>query len=430
MSVDGAEGKDSGAADPGTIPRRKPGARAGRRSDPRPVPRITSFLVAIICFAATNAPTVLYAVWREQMGFSATVQTLVFAVYVAGLIPGLITAGAWLRRFTPRVLMVAATAVALVAALALAVAPGPAVLLVARAVQGLSLGVVMTASSAALYQAVPTRPRALTALLITMTAILGASLGPVFSGILADLSGNTTAPMVGSAVLIAVGLLLLSVHGASTASGTSRARPHRTSTTAKPTRHTPVQGGRVPRSLLVISLTAGISWSMVGLYQSVGPGLIGAALGVDSLAALGGIVAIVLGVAGAVQVASQGVPVPLARRLGMCFLVVGLAGFAAMLMTGMLWLAIVAAVGTGVGHGFIFLSATQEVGELILRHPSRAGPWMSRYFAIAYACLAVFTVTLGVVGDAWHPLPAALVLLGVVAAGSLAMLFSTQPVEE
>ena len=68
-----------------------------------------------------------------------------------------------------------------------------------------------------------------------------------------------------------------------------------------------------PRSHLMISLTAATSWSLIGLYQSVGPGLIGAALEVDSLTALGGIVAIVLGVAGLVQVLSRDVAYPVAR---------------------------------------------------------------------------------------------------------------------
>lgn len=68
----------------------------------------------------------------------------------------------------------------------------------------------------------------------------------------------------------------------------------------------------------MISLTAGLSWGVVGIYQSVGPGLIGQALGVDSLTVLGGIVAIVLTVGGIVQIATRRVPVPAASAWASC----------------------------------------------------------------------------------------------------------------
>jgi MFS family permease len=412
------------------------GASTGRV--PVPVPRTTSFLAAIAVFAAVNAPTVLYAEWRQAMGFAATVQTMVYAIYVLGLIPGLLLGGRWLRRLSPRLLMTAAAGVSVLAALGLALASGPALLLVARALQGAALGVVMSASSAALADAVPPRSRSFTALLITLTAILGASLGPVFAGILTDLSGGTAAAMVGAAVAVAAAAVLLAVRGRSpagpvevppvaTAEGATPAgsEPPASSGSALPSvPPVPSEPTFVPRSHLMISLTAAISWSMVGVYQSVGPGLIGAALGVDSLAALGGIVAVVLGVAGLVQVASRGVPVVRGRRLGLSFLVLGIGGFAAMLVTGQLWWAILAAVGAGVGHGFTYLSATQEIGELNRRQPLHAARFMSRYFTIAYACLAVFAVSLGVVGDLWALVPAALVLLAVLAVAAVAMLFS------
>lgn len=395
-------------------------------TETRPVPRITSFLAAVIAFSAVNAPTVLYAAWREQLGFPATVQTLVYAVYVAGLIPGLILAGRWLRRLSPRTLMTCAVAVSVPASLALAVSVGPVTLIVGRAVQGLALGVIMTASSAALYQAAPPRPRPFTALLVTLTAILGACLGPLAAGLLADATGGTSAPMVGAAIALVAVLVLLIVHGATPAASRwpESAGAGRTTAASGRTLEGPVHADPRPRSHLMISLTAATSWSLIGLYQSVGPGLIGAALEVDSLTALGGIVAIVLGVAGLVQVLSRDVAYPVARRLGHVFVILGIAGFAAMLVTGQVWLALIASVGAGVGHGFTYLSATQEMGELVRRNPARAGSLMSRYFAIAYLCMGAFAVGLGIVGDLWALVPAALVLLTALAAGCVAMLFS------
>ena len=411
----------------------------------RPVPRVTSFLTVVVCFAATTAPTVLYSVWRAQMGFSATVQTVVFAVYVAGLVPGLVVAGALLHRLSPRRLMTAGTAVSVAAALGLAVAPTAAVLVLARLVQGVALGGVMAASSAALYRAAPPRPREFTALLITLTAAIGASAGPVVAGMLADATGRgATAPMLGWAVLLAGCLMLLGAHGRTPvpdrdsgpdrgggpaqgggpAKGIGAERGAAGGTAGRPDPPADAGPRLAPRGLVMISLTAGLSWGVVGIYQSVGPGLIGQVLGVDSLTVLGGIVAIVLTVGGIVQIATRRVPVPRARRLGMGFLLLAITAFAAVLLTGHLALALVAALCAGVGHGFTYLSATHEVGELIRRHPHRAGPWMSAYFAIAYLCLAVLTVTLGVLGDIWDLTSSALALMGAIAVGCLAMLFS------
>lgn len=174
----------------------------------------------------------------------------------------------------------------------------------------------------------------------------------------------------------------------------------------------------------MISLTAGTSWSMVGLYQSIGPGIIGTALGVESLTVLGVIVATMLTVAGAVQVLFQRVPVVLGRRLGLSTLILGIGGFAAMVVTGRLWLAVVAAVGAGVGHGFTYLSATREMGALNRREPLRAAGNMGRYFSVAYICMGTFTIGLGLVGDLWGMVPSALALLGL---GCVAMLFSRNP---
>jgi hypothetical protein len=383
---------------------------------PRPVPRLTSFLTAVVGLAATNAPTALYSVWRAQMGFSATVQTVAFAIYVAGLVPALMLTGALLGRISPRRLMMTGTLAAIAAALVLAVTSTAPVLIGARLAQGLAVGVVMSASSAALTAATPPRPRSFTALLITLTAAIGAAGGPVLAGVLADaFDRSTSIPMLCCAGLLVGCVVLLAAHGA-----TTPAEPRRSAVDTVPPAADAAPGG-----LGLTSLTAGLSWGVVGVYQSIGPSLIGQTLEVSSLGALGAIVAIVLAVSGIVQVLSRRLPVPTSRRLGLIFLLLGIAAFAAMLLTGSLILALVAALATGIGHGFSYFSATQEVGELIRHHPRCAGRWTSRYFIIAYLCLAATTVTLGVLGDVWNLTIAALSLMGVIATGCLAMLLST-----
>src|SRR3954453_5514598 len=59
--------------------------------------RSASFAIAAIALFVLlldgNLPTPLYAVYREELGFSATTLTLIFAVYAIVLVPSLLVFG-------------------------------------------------------------------------------------------------------------------------------------------------------------------------------------------------------------------------------------------------------------------------------------------------------------------------------------------------
>jgi len=44
-------------------------------------------------FMLSNSPTPLYVHWQEQMGFSSGMLTVIFALYIAGLLGTLLVAG-------------------------------------------------------------------------------------------------------------------------------------------------------------------------------------------------------------------------------------------------------------------------------------------------------------------------------------------------
>src|SRR5438445_10162207 len=50
--------------------------------------------IFVLFAAAASAPTPLYVVYQKQWGFSATTLTVIFAVYVVGLIGSLLVVGA------------------------------------------------------------------------------------------------------------------------------------------------------------------------------------------------------------------------------------------------------------------------------------------------------------------------------------------------
>jgi MFS family permease len=87
----------------------------------------------------------LYAGYERSFGFSPLTVTLVFAVYVAALIPSLLVAGPLSDAVGRRRTLIPAVALALAGSVIFALAAGTAWLFAARIVQGVAVG---TASGA------------------------------------------------------------------------------------------------------------------------------------------------------------------------------------------------------------------------------------------------------------------------------------------
>ena len=397
----------------------------------RPIPRLVTSIVLIICYTGSNVPTPLYGAFREQFGLSATVQTLVFAAYVVGMIPGLTLTGPLLARFGQRRLLAAGVMVSVLACIVFLAASSVPYLFVARFLQGVSLGIVMVAGSAALHGALPARPRALAALLITVTGAVGCTVGPPLGGFIADLFGGATFETF--IVVLVLLLLCLPILGLPRRSG--KGDPAGQMISAEEAETELLEGLELgpelpqeperPRGLFMVSLTAALSWAGVGVFQSIGPTVIGNAIHISSLGMVGLIVAVVLAVAGTTQVLSRRLRITLTRNYGMAALLVGALAFAAMIATGIVALALLAAVMTGIGQGLAYLSSTREAGELVrLRTAGQVGSVMGKYFTVAYLGLALPSIAVGILGDVYDLGTAALWLMAIVAAGCLAMMFS------
>ena len=149
------------------------------------------FLILTVAFFAlllgSNLPTPLYAVYRERFGFSSAVLTLVFATYMVVLVPTLLLCGQLSDRVGTKAgdrrgparrwrrasgLFAAATATAW--------------LFAARAVQGLSVGMVTGAATAGLVELEPHGDRERAALYAVIVQGAGSSVGPLLAGTLAQ----------------------------------------------------------------------------------------------------------------------------------------------------------------------------------------------------------------------------------------------------
>src|SRR5580700_9289022 len=111
--------------------------------------------VIFVLFLGTTIPTPLYRVYQEQLGFSSGTLTLIFAIYVASLIPSLLLFGQLSDRIGRRPVILLGLVIAAVAAAISATAHSLASLFLARCLQGIATGITASAATAALSELEP-----------------------------------------------------------------------------------------------------------------------------------------------------------------------------------------------------------------------------------------------------------------------------------
>ncbi|GAA3436281.1 MFS transporter [Kutzneria kofuensis] len=137
----------------------------------------------VLLMASTSAPSPIYPLYLQRWGFSVTVLTVVFAVYVAGLVGALLTVGSLSDHLGRRPVLVASLLVAAAGTAVFWAADGVVPLVIARIVQGIATGTATGALAAGLVEFSPEgRPHAGP----TMTAV-GTSFGLAVGGGVAGL---------------------------------------------------------------------------------------------------------------------------------------------------------------------------------------------------------------------------------------------------
>jgi MFS family permease len=357
--------------------------------------------------AGANLATPLYAVYADRFGFSSFVLTAVFATYAIVLVPALVFFGRLSDRFGRRPVVLVGLGLAGVALVLFAVADGVAWLFAARAVQGLAVGTISGAATAALVEVDPDGDRRRAALFAGLAQAGGSASGPLLAGVLAQWA---PAPLqlcfyVGLAATAGAALLILRV-------------PEPVDREREPWR---IQLPRVPheirRPFLRVSLTAAAAWAAMALFLSIVPSYAADLLNSDNLALLALIAALAL-------IASCAAQYVVTRRhgrpardqaAGLALLGSGLVLLIVAAPLGSLPLMIVAGIAAGFGHGLAFLNAQQELNEVA--PDQRRGEITAAFIACIYALLATSVVGSGLL-DEYVSLTIA---VAVVAAGLAAL---------
>jgi MFS family permease len=350
------------------------------------------FLILSVAFfvllLGSNLPTPLYAVYRERFGFSSAVLTLVFATYMVVLVPTLLLCGQLSDRLG-RKRVVAAGLVAAAVGLALfAAAKDTAWLFAARAVQGLSVGMVTGAATAGLVELEPSGDRGRAALYAVLVQGGGSTAGPLLAGALAQWTPH---PRV-LCYLVALVLALL----AAAAVLTIPERPPAGG-------HWRVQRPSVPHEVRAgfwrASLTATTVWMVAALYLSVVPSYASKLLDTGNLALLGAIAASLLASSCVAQLlAARRDGPPGAQPLGLALVVAGLGALVLAFPLHSLTALFASAILGGAGHGLAFLGAQTDINELA--PIERRGEVTAAFISCIYSGVATSAIGVGLLSTA------------------------------
>ena len=219
--------------------------------------------VAAMTFSASSsAPTPVYHLYQDSLGLSHLTLTVIFAVYAFSLLAGLLTVGS-LSDYVGRRPVAFAALVLNAAAMALFVTGGSAAMLIAaRAVQGLATGAALTTLAAAILDIDRERGPVVN----SITPFIGLSVGSLGAGVLVTFA---PAPeQLVFAVLLVLSLLLAALVLLMPETTTPRPgalaalRPH----------------VRVPpqarRALALVTPLNIAGWALGGFYFSLMPSLV------------------------------------------------------------------------------------------------------------------------------------------------------------
>jgi predicted MFS family arabinose efflux permease len=350
-----------------------------------------------------NLAAPLYAVYGAQMHFSSFVLTLIFTTYAIVLLPSLMVFGRVSDHLGRRPVMIAGLAASAAGLALFATATSVVELFAARACQGLAVGMISGAATAALVEFDPKRGERRPALLAGLAQAGGSGLGPLIAGALAtwavDPLGLSFWLLIGITAVSALFILRLP-------------EPERRS--REPWR---IQLPRVPPEIADdfgrVSVTAALAWGSVALYLSIVPSYSATLLNSHNLALLGGVSALALGTSCTAMVLAQRRRQGSSRSaqaLGLVLIAVGLGALVAAFPLHSLALLLVGAISTGAGHGVAFLDAQDELNGLA--PPQRRGEVTAAFICCIYAVVGGGVVSTGVL-DLWLSLA---VSVGAVAA--------------
>ena len=359
----------------------------------RPLPRSVAYLLAAaaigLALFASGTPSPLYGTYAELWGFDSLVLTLVYATYAFGVLASLILAGRLSDEVGRRPVLIIALATLAAVTVPFMVADSVVWLFVARGIQGLATGLVLSAAAAALLDLHKNRDPVAVGLTNGVASTIGLGAGVMVSAAIVQ---YLPAPRVLPYVLLAA-LFLIAL-----AAAWRLREPVEVAPGAR-IRLTPQQPYVPPvarRPFLLASLAVLSSWSIGGLFLSLGPELSAIVYSSDNHVVVSGLAIFLLAGTATASQLLFGRAAPwigavygsLALGAGMAMIVAGSAADSAILFT-------LGAIVTGAGFGVASLGGLRSLSAAI--PPEHRAATMSAFYVVAYGSLSVPAVIAGLV---------------------------------
>ncbi|GJF06053.1 MFS transporter [Pseudonocardia sp. D17] len=341
--------------------------------------------LVVLFMAAAGAPTPLYVVYQKNWGFSATTLTVVFAVYVAGLLASLLVVGGLSDHVGRRPVLAAAIALEATSFVLFLVAGGVPMLLVARVLQGLATGAAITTLSAALVDSVPAHRPGRAGVVNSVAPVSGLAVGALGAGALVEYAPAPTH------LVYAVFLALFVLGGIAVAAmPETSARRSGAVGSLRPALAVPARI-RIEVLALVPILLA--SWSLGGLFFSLGPSVAADVLGLHNHL-VGGLVVGLLCVPGALtSLLLRSWPVERLVVVAALLLAVGTASAVVGVDAGPAVLGVVGTVVAGIGFGAAALGTFGTYARIAAPH--ERGALFAVAYTISYLAFSVPAVAAG-----------------------------------
>ncbi|MGY1915309.1 MFS transporter [Blastococcus sp. SYSU DS0973] len=338
----------------------------------------------LLVLAASGVPTPLYRVYQEQFGFGPGMLTTVFGIYALALLAALLVAGGLSDHVGRRPVVAAGLLLQAAAMLVFLTADAVSWLLVARVLQGLSMGV-LTGTLGALLLDTQRPGRPLGALLNSAAPGLGLSVGAVGAGLVVEYVATPSRWVFG---VLAVTVLLATL--AVVVLPETSPRSPGAVRSLRPT-------VRVPRSqrpaFLTVLPVMVAAWALGGLYLSLGPSLVASVFGIEDHLVGSLMVLAMHGSGGIGAILGRNLPAERAMVGGATLFAGGVAGTIAALLTGQVAVLFVSAVVSGLGFGLSFLGSVATVSAGVA--PAERAGLLSSVFVVGYLSFSVPAVVAG-----------------------------------
>ncbi|MFE5614654.1 MFS transporter [Streptomyces sp. NPDC056470] len=359
-------------------------SRSASRRD-RHLGYVAAAVVFAIGMAGTTLPTPLYGLYREELGFSELMVTVIFASYAVGVIATLLLVGNHSDTVGRRPVLWTALGLAAASAVCFLLEDGLPYLFAGRLLSGFSAGLLSGAGTVTVLELARPGRKSRAGFAATAANMGGLGCGPLISGFLAEYAPRPLElPFLAHLAMVAVGCLIVLLLPETVAEPQLWTRPR-------------PQGLYVPaevRSVFTPSaLAAFAGFSLLGLFTAVAPSFVAQTLGITNLAVSGLVVFSVFLASTVGQSWTSKMAVRVALPLGCLVLVAGLLLVGASLRVEVLPLLEAGAVCGGIGQGLAFRAGLIAVGEAA--PPAHRAATVSSFFVVAYAGISLPVVGVG-----------------------------------